>query len=129
MNKNYLAIDFWTKKSWLAYNIDDFCFPLKTISSKILIEELQELYSKKEYHSFILGMPFNIDWSLSPHAKKVKYFAKKLEKLFPKTPIIFFDERLTSAQAKMDVIEYNSPIDIDSESARIILENFLLSKK
>ena len=74
-------------------------------------------------------MPYNIDGTMSPHAKKVKYFSKKLEKILPNIPVILVDERLSTAEAKMKKAEYNASFDIDAESARIILEYFLEAEK
>ena len=68
-------------------------------------------------------MPYNIDGTMSAHGNRVKNFAKKLEKFG--LPVIFHDERLTTSEAKIAFSENNFAGDIDAESARLILENFL----
>lgn len=64
-------------------------------------------------------MPYNIDGTESAHCKKVRTFAKKLESTIT-INIIFHDERLTTSEAKFGGVD-----DIDAESARLILEDYL----
>ena len=68
-------------------------------------------------------MPYNIDGTMSTHGNRVQKFAKKLEQFG--LPIIFHDERLTTSEAKIAFSENDFAGDIDAESARLILENFL----
>lgn len=125
---NFLSIDYWTKKSWLAYSVGSFCFPLKTVPTREILDNLNKIIPQKNISKIIIGMPYNIDWTLSKHCKNVQKFAKILEKNFPKIPIILYDERLTTSEARIFEAENNINIDIDTESARLILENFLEQK-
>lgn len=73
-------------------------------------------------------MPYNIDGSLSVHARRVQIFAKKLAKNTD-IPIILHDERLTTSEARLGFCEHNYSGDVDAEAARLILESFLESAK
>ena len=46
----------------------------------------------------IIGMPYNIDGTMSKHGKRVDEFAKKLENIV-QIPIVFHDERLSTSEA------------------------------
>jgi putative transcription antitermination factor YqgF len=72
-------------------------------------------------------MPYNIDGSISKHARNVEKFAKVLEKYTP-LPIILYDERLSTAEAIFAIDEFDYDGDVDTEAARIILINFLEGK-
>lgn len=65
-------------------------------------------------------MPYNIDGTLSKHAKRVLAFEKILRKTFPDITIILHDERLTTSEAKLAGVD-----DVDAESARLILLDYL----
>ncbi|MDR1071558.1 MAG: RuvX/YqgF family protein [Rickettsiales bacterium] len=67
----------------------------------------------------VLGLPLFFDGSESETTKKVRAFAKDLAALTD-IPIILFDETLTSAEAAERGAK---PNDLDSESARVLLEN------
>lgn len=119
---NIISIDYWTHKSWLAYSIEGFAFAYRTVPTKNLIKEVEILLSQKNATRIVLGMPYNIDGTMSRHWQRVKTFAKTLEKHFPTLEVIFHDERLTTAEARLSWAD-----DIDAESARLILEGFLRS--
>lgn len=72
----------------------------------------------------IIGMPYNIDGSMSKHGKRVNEFIKKLE-LIIWIPIKLHDERLTTSEAILGFDEYGVNGDIDAEAARLILVDFL----
>lgn len=123
-----LAIDYWTKKTWLAYSVGDFCFSLKTIPTVDVVKNITKILKEKNISTIVVGMPYNIDWSISKHWKNVLKFVKILESNF-NIPIKLHDERLTTSEAKIFSYENNFEIDIDSESARLILEDFLENNK
>ncbi len=120
MSNNYLSLDYGTHKSWLAYSVEGFAFALETVQTRNLISELEKLIEKRNSKAIVLGMPYNIDGTMSKHGQRVKTFSKTLEKHFPTLEIIFQDERLTTAEARLGWAD-----DIDAESARLILEDFL----
>jgi len=126
MHKNILAIDYGTKKSGLAYSVEGFSFPWKTVPTADLLRYLPTSIQEKQIHLLVIGMPYNIDGSLSPHARRVKSFAASLEKILS-IPIVLHDERLTTSEARIGFAESGYMGDIDAESARLILEDYLSS--
>ncbi len=66
-------------------------------------------------------MPYNIDGTESAHCKRVRQFAEMLRNTI-NMKIILHDERLTTSEAKFGGVD-----DIDAESARLILDNYLES--
>lgn len=123
MKNNYIALDYGTRKTGLAYSVENFCFAHKTVPTSELLAYLEIFIADKKPSVIIIGMPYNIDGTMSAHGNRVKNFAKKLEKFG--LPIIFHDERLTTSEAKIVFAENNFSGDIDAESARLILANFL----
>jgi putative Holliday junction resolvase len=119
-SKNFISIDYGTHKSGLAYCISGFCFAHKTIPTSILLPFLRDWIQAKNAGTIILWMPYNIDGSMSKHGKKVLIFEKILQKTFPELTIILHDERLTTSEATLSWVD-----DIDAESARLILEDYI----
>jgi putative holliday junction resolvase len=124
---NFLSIDYGTKKSGLAYSVEDFCFALKTIPTTELKTKIPEILRQKGINAIVIGMPYNIDGSLSRHAGRVQKFAKELKAQL-QIPIYLYDERLSSARAQMDFADDGIDGDIDAEAARLILADFLDAK-
>ena len=120
-NGSYLSLDYGTHKSWLAYSVEGFCFAYKTIPTAELLDFLPSWISEKKAEAIIIGMPYNIDGTESTHCIKVRKFAKELEKTIH-IPIFLHDERLTTSEARLWGVD-----DIDAESARLILAEYLLS--
>lgn len=123
-----LALDYGTKKTGIAYSIEDFAFPLKTVPTHELVNLLPKIISEKKITTLVIGMPYNIDGTMSVHGKRVEKFASKLEWIIS-IPIVFHDERLTSSEAAMAFDEIWVSGDIDAEAARLILVWYLESKK
>lgn len=123
MKNNYIALDYGTRKTGLAYSVEDFCFAHKTLPTTELLAYLPTFITDKNPTAIVIWMPYNIDGTMSAHGNRVKNFAKKLEKFG--LPVIFHDERLTTSEAKIAFSENNFAGDIDAESARLILENFI----
>ena len=90
-----------------------------------LIDTLAEVIREKQITDIVIGMPYNIDGSMSKHGQRVRSFAAILEK---KTglPLHFQDERLTSSEADLAFREVGIDGDIDTEAARLILVNYLI---
>ena len=117
----YISLDYGTHKSWLAYSVEGFCFAYKTLPTSELFEFLPKWIHERWAKAIIIGMPYNIDGTESAQCKKVRTFAKKLEDIIS-IEIYFHDERLTTSEAKLGGVD-----DIDAESARLILEEYIES--
>lgn len=120
----YLSLDYGTSKTWLAYSVESFCFAWKTVPTRTLLEELPKYIREKWAKMLLIGMPYNIDGTMSKHGRRVQEFAKKLEQIID-IPIILHDERLSSSEARMSFAEDGEDGDIDAEAARLILIDYL----
>lgn len=119
-----ISIDYWTRKSWLAYSVETFAFAWKTVETKTLLEILPVFIQEKKAKTVVLWMPYNIDGTMSQHGRRVESFAKKLRENID-INIVFQDERLTSSEAEMAFDDAWILWDIDSEAARLILESWI----
>ena len=121
---NYISIDYWTRKSGLAYSVEGFCFAWKTISTSDILSIVPKWAIERKAEAIIIGMPYNIDGSMSKHGKRVGGFIKKLEAVTD-IPIITHDERLSTSEALLGFDEYGVNGDVDAEAARLILVDYL----
>lgn len=126
-SSSYISIDYGTRKSGLAYSVEGFCFAWKTVLTTELMTILPKWIEERKAEKIIIGMPYNIDGTMSKHGKRVTEFSKKLETLVD-IPISFHDERLTTSEAILGFDEYGINGDIDAEAARLILIDFLNKK-
>jgi putative Holliday junction resolvase len=88
--------------------------PLETIARKKFTQDAKRLLviaSERHAGLFVLGLPFNMDGSEGPRAQSTRAFARNLGKLTP-LPIVFWDERLTTAAVERMLI------DADTSRAR-----------
>jgi putative Holliday junction resolvase len=77
----------------------------------------------------VIGLPLNLDGTEGPRAQSTRAFARNLEKLTP-LPILFWDERLSTAAAERTLIENDTTRRrraevIDKMAATIILQTAL----
>lgn len=122
-----ISIDYGTRKSGLAYSVEGFCFAWKTVLTKDLLTILPKWIQERKAEMVIIGMPYNIDGTMSKHGKRVNEFIRKLETHI-QIPIILHDERLTTSEAILGFDEYGVNGDIDAEAARLILVDYLSPK-
>ncbi len=126
-SSHILALDYGTKKTGVAYAVEGFSFAWKTVKTSELKETIPQMIKEKNIWTVILGMPYNIDGSISEHAKRVQKFKVELEKIIT-VPVFLHDERLTSSIAEMSFEEDGIDGDIDAEAARLILASWLSSQ-
>ncbi len=122
-----ISIDYGTRKSGLAYSVEGFCFAWKTVLTKDLLTILPKWIGERKAELIVIGMPYNIDGTMSQHGKRVSGFIKQLEPIV-KIPIVLHDERLTTSEAILGFDEYGVNGDIDAEAARLILADYLSQK-
>ncbi len=119
-----IAIDYGTRKSWLAYSVETFAFAWKTVETKNLFDILPKFIQEKKAQVVVIGMPYNIDGTMSVHGKRVEKWAERLRWIL-RIPVVFQDERLTSSEAEMAFDEIGISGDIDAEAARLILKSWI----
>ena len=123
---NVIGIDYGISKIGVAVGNTQTSSssPLEIITktkSGINWPQLDAIIKEWKPQVVIIGQPFNMDGSESEMMKEVKLFADILKERI-NIKIEFFDERLTSFEAKqMDT--YGKPID--DLAAKIILDGWL----
>jgi putative Holliday junction resolvase len=133
-----VAIDYGRKRTGLAVtdNLQIIANGLATVSSGDLIKFLKEYASKEDVELFVVGQPKQMDNSPSENMKYVEMFVSALNKNFPDTPIVYYDERFTSVLAHKAMLDGGLKKKkrqdkglVDEISAVIILQSYLENKK
>lgn len=93
------------------------------------LEKIEQLVTQNGISQIVVGMPFNMKGEKGALAKEIDNFIQLLQKRLT-IPIIEWDERLTSVEAKRILHELKtSPsrnkAKVDEISALIILQNYL----
>jgi len=90
---------------------------------------LNELIDELGAVGIVIGLPLNMDGSEGPRAQSVRAFTRNLATITA-LPIVFWDERLTTAQAERTLLEADASRKrraevIDQLAASIILQAVL----
>ena len=99
-------------------------------SDKIVLKKLDEILDKYEVDTIVIGMPLNMDGTMSERAEITKKFVHKLKCKYNKIKIEIIDERLTTVLAHktmnlLDVNKHKKRNIVDTISAEYILETYL----
>ena len=99
-------------------------------SDKIVLRRLDEIFENYDVGTIVVGMPFNMNGSISERAKITEQFVHKLKCKYNKMKIITIDERLTTVEAHktmnfLDVNKNKKKNIVDTISAMYILETYL----
>ena len=103
---------------------------LRNGSDKVILKKLDEIFEKYEVDTIVVGMPLNMDGSISERAKITEEFVHKLKCKYNKIKIETIDERLTTVEAHrtmnfLDVKKNKKKNIVDTISAVYILETYL----
>ncbi|MDR0801296.1 Holliday junction resolvase RuvX [Fluviicola sp.] len=132
-----LAIDFGLKRTGLALSdeLHLFAFGLKTVESKILMDELKVLVEKEKISEIVIGEPKRLDASDSHITPNVRLLEEAIRKNFPQLLISLLDERFTSKMASVVIAQSGLKKKdreqkglIDTVSAAIILQDYLQTR-
>ena len=131
-----LAIDYGDSKVGLAISdlMKIIAKPFKTIkniSQDSVINNIKEIINDKSIEKIIIGLPITLNNTFSDQTKKVQDFAEKLETKI-EIPLIQYDERLSSIEAKKSLIQQgiktgHNKKEIDKTAAAIFLQSYLNS--
>jgi putative Holliday junction resolvase len=93
------------------------------------LKRLKEILAEKEIGLILIGNPRNMDGSYGPAALKVQEFAAALKDAVT-VPLILWDERLTTKQAQIYLIQGGVRRDqrkekVDKTAAAILLQSYL----
>ena len=99
-------------------------------SDKVVLRRLDEIFENYDVGTIVVGMPFNMNGSISERAKITEQFVHKLKCKYNKMKIITIDERLTTVEAHktmnfLDVNKNKKKNIVDTISAMYILETYL----
>ena len=99
-------------------------------SDKIVLRRLDEILQTYEVDTIVVGLPLNMDGTMSERAKITEKFVHKLKCKYNKMKIEVIDERLTTVAAHktmnfLDVNKHKKRNIVDTISAVYILETYL----
>ena len=129
-----LGLDLGTKTIGVAIS-DGMRYsatPLETIKRLKFTQDatrLQELIAENEAVGIVLGLPLNMDGSEGPRVQSTRAFARNLAAKIS-IPIVFWDERLSTAAVTRTLIEADMRRDkraevVDKLAASYILQGAL----
>ncbi len=123
-----LSLDIGEKRTGIGITDSEriIATPLEGVLTSNLMERLKELLREYDDIDFILiGMPYNMDGTMSDYAEFVKKMGEEIKKI---KDVVYYDERLTSWEAERMVggkEARNNKKKIDSLAAAILLESYL----
>ena len=129
-----LGIDFGLKRTGLSIS-DEFnkiAFPLKTVNSDTIINEIQDINNTETIEKIIIGKPYDLKGNLSLIETNILSLIELLNTKFPNILVDRIDERFTSKIAKQTIlksgmgkIKRRNKGNIDKVSAALILQSYL----
>ena len=131
-----IALDFGLKRTGIAITdeMNIIASGLKTIDSKMLIDELKLLVVKNNVTTIVLGEPKRLNGEDSHISENVRLLFDHLKKMFPMIEIVKYDERFTSKMASQSIalmgLSKSKKQDkslIDEVSATILLQSYMQS--
>ena len=127
---NYLSIDLWTKRCWLAYTLEWIIFTLPWVARFELVKNLKKIVAEKKIDVIVVWEPKDLYWKDTRQLDRTNSFIVKLKEYFPEQKIESVDERFTTFEAlnilwsqklsKKDIAEKK-----DSMAAFLILETYM----
>ena len=99
-------------------------------SDRIVLRRLDEILEKYEVDTIVVGMPLNMNGTVSERAKITQEFIHKLKCKYNKLKIDWIDERLTTVEAHktmnfLDINKNKKRNIVDTISAVYILDTYL----
>ena len=127
-----IGIDWGARRTGIAITDEsrEFVFVrpvVVALNSDDLVEKITQIINSENVSGVVVGLPLRMDGTESDTTQNVRAFASALEKNLG-VPICMLDETLSSASAQEDmgrVRRVDIKQKLDSESARVILENAL----
>lgn len=130
-----IALDFGLKRTGIAITDEKqiIASPLTTVDSPQLMDFLKKLVLKEQIELIVLGFPLRLDGSDSHITENVRILKEVLEKELYPIPVVFQDERYSSASA-METIHLMGKTKhkkdkklVDRVAATIILSEYMRS--
>ena len=105
----------------------------RNASDKVVLRRLDEILETYEVDTIVVGMPLNMNGTMSERAKITEEFIHKLKCKYNKIKIETIDERLTTVEAHktmnfLDINKNKKKNIVDTISAVYILETYINKK-
>lgn len=132
-----LAIDYGTKRTGIAVSdpLQIIANALDTVRTHLLMPYLKKYLAENNVTTIVVGKPTQMDGTPSESYRHVEPFFRKLQKEFPETEIVWYDERFTSLLAQKAMIDggvkkmqRRDKALVDRVSATIILQSYMDSR-
>lgn len=125
---NYLGIDYGKKKIGLALAPGGILATgyKRVFNNENLFSTLKKTISDQEIKFIVVGLPLNMNGTVSQSTKNTLDFVNALTREFPDLKVFTYDERLSSKEARR---VFPSQKTDDIEAARIILQGYLDKEK
>jgi putative Holliday junction resolvase len=134
-----LALDYGTRRIGLAISdetktIAQLLPPVVRQEPKEIWEKLKQIVKQKQIEKIVLGLPVGLQGQDTAATKETRQFRAELSKIFSKIKVELIDERFSTRQAKFMLQSQGMSRKkcrslIDSMSAYVILESYLLAKR
>lgn len=134
MALRFLALDLGERRIGMAFGDTSttLVFPAGHLARTKLSEDLDRVLAAardRAADGFVVGMPYSLDGSTGPQARRARRFASALRKR-TSIPVYTTDERFTSVEAEALLRESGQQPSrrrgsVDEASAVLILERFL----
>ncbi len=134
LQARFMGLDLGTKTIGIATSdlTRQIATPRETLIRRkfsIDVKYVIDLAAKEGIGLYVLGLPLNMDGSEGPRAQSTRSFARNFSHL-TKTPIIFWDERWSTAAVQRTMLEADMSRkkrseNVDKLAAAYILQNFL----
>lgn len=134
VTESALGFDFGLRRIGIAFgqSLTATAQPLDPIAAKDGIPNwahIDRVISEWQPQVIIVGLPLNMDGTISDMARRARKFANRLNERY-KRPCFLFDERLTSQEAKSIHLAQGGSADFGAESvdgiaAQLMLEGWL----
>ena len=133
----YLAIDHGQKRTGLAISdaSETLVSPhavIETANQQELVRQILQVIDAEKIETVVIGLPFNMDGTEGPRAKKVRQFSSFLETQTD-CPVLLHDERLSSFEAEclsvdLELTRKKKKKRLDAIAAAAILRSFIEQK-
>ena len=133
----YLGLDLGTKTLGISKSSGIIASPYKTLRHNedynYLLNELEKIVQEEHIDKIVLGLPKNMNNTMSEMAEVVLNFKSEIEKRF-KVEVILEDERLTSkisndVLTNYDISRQKRKKRVDGVASVVILQSYLNRKE
>lgn len=135
-NERVLGFDFGTTRIGVASGqaVTGTATPLAPLAARDGIPDwnlLDHLIADWQPDALVVGLPLNMDGSISEMARRARKFANRIQDRY-QLPCFLIDERLTTAEAKRIHLDAGGGTNFKQESvdgiaARLLLEDWFQS--